>query len=467
MHNQDSTGLFGKYSKRFQEQVLKGLLTDEAWAGQMYEVMRPDYFDVRYLEYLADRVFAYYAKYKCFPSLSLIVTIVRDDLVEGNDVILRDQIVEFLHRLKAEGAASNDLQYIKDKALDFCKRQAFRQALEQAVTLIDDDKFEGVVEIMKNAVMVGMPHTIGHDFFEDLEARFHATTRVATPTGIPQLDEKSVFDGGLAKGELGVVVAPTGVGKSHWLVAMGAAAMRRGKNVLHYTFELSEKAVGLRYDANLCDIPVSELTEQKERVLDTYKSSDYGRLIIKEFPTGSASVMTLRGHIEKLGFKGFVPHVVLIDYADIMRSSRSFDALRLELKLIYEELRGMATDLRIPIWTASQANRDAANSDIVGLENMSEAYGKAQVADVVVSISRKSTEKSTGAGRLFVAKNRAGRDGILYPLSIDTTRSKFTVLDDRSLTLNEAIEDDDRSRKDLLRKKWQEVQRTDWMTNKE
>ena len=134
-----------------------------------------------------------------------------------------------------------------------------------------------------------------------------------------------------------------------------------------------------------------------------------GRLIIKEYPTGSATVMTIRNHIEKLLLKSFVPSLIIIDYADIMRSSRRFDSLRHELKLIYEELRNLSMDMNVPIWTASQSNREGANATVVGLENMAEAYGKAMVADVVLSLSRKPMEKASGVGRLFIAKNRAGK----------------------------------------------------------
>ena len=116
-------------------------------------------------------------------------------------------------------------------------------------------------------------------------------------------------------------------------------------------------------------------------------------------------------------------------------------------------------EIRIPIWTASQANRDSANSDIVGLENMAEAYGKAMVADLVVSISRKATEKATGAGRLFIAKNRAGKDGIVFPIHIDTARSTINVLDEEISTLSEAIRDDKAEAKALIKKKWQEIKR--------
>jgi replicative DNA helicase len=195
----------------------------------------------------------------------------------------------------------------------------------------------------------------------------------------------------------------------------------------------------------------------KEDILKTYESMDLGRLIIKEYPTGTATVQTLRNHIEKLSLKGFVPNLIIIDYADIMRSSRTYDSLRHELKLVYEELRNLAMELNLPIWTASQANREASGAEVVGLENMSEAYGKAMVADVVVSISRKPSEKADGSGRLFIAKNRAGKDGILFPIHIDTSQSRISILDENSLSLSETVSNDRRDEKKLLRKKWLEV----------
>jgi replicative DNA helicase len=302
-----------------------------------------------------------------------------------------------------------------------------------------------------------MANTTGHDFFEDAEARFVKINRNPCPTGLDVLDSKDIFRGGLGRGELGVVVAPTGVGKSHWLTAMGAHALKMGKNVVHYTFELTETAVGLRYDSNLCGIPSNEVPDMKEDVLNTYKTMDLGRLIIKEYPTGTATVQMIRNHIEKLSLKGFIPSLIVIDYADIMRSSRTFDSLRHELKLVYEELRNLAMELNLPIWTASQANREASGAEVVGLENMSEAYGKAMVADVVVSISRKPSEKADGSGRLFVAKNRAGKDGVLFPIHIDTAQSRIKILDENSLTLSESMTQDNNDAKKLLRKKWQEV----------
>ncbi|MBT6471590.1 MAG: hypothetical protein HOK52_10060 [Candidatus Marinimicrobia bacterium] len=451
---------FSKFGKAFQEKVFQSMLTDIQWSAQMIEVMRPDYFDLKYLSFLCTKYFAYYEKYKTFPTLTILITIIKEDLSKSKDHVLRDQIIEYLHRMKTNPDIG-DLQYVKDKSLEFCKRQAFKDALEQSVELIQTEKYESVLNIMKEAISVGMPNTAGHNFFDDIEARFVQINRQVCPTGLDKIDSQDILRGGLGRGELGVIAANTGVGKSHFLVAMGCSAMRAGKNVIHYTFELSEHDTGKRYDSNLCDIPSNEIIDRKSEVVDKYSKMELGKLIIKEYPTGSASVMTLRNHIEKLTLKGFKPSLVTVDYADVMKSSKAYDSLRHELKLIYTELRNLAVELQIPIWTASQANKDSSKADVVGLENLGESYAKAQVADVVLSISRKPMEKSTGSGRIFVAKNRAGRDGLLFPINIDTAKSKFEILDDTEMSLNEVVTQDNNSMKEKLREKWKEVNKKD------
>lgn len=447
---------FSKFGKPFQEKVFQGMLTDTTWSGQMIEVVDPSYFDLKYLSFLCDKYFAYHKKYRTFPTLQILITIIKEDLVKSSDSILKDQIIEYLGRMKAN-PDPGDIAYVKDKSLEFCKRQAFKDALEKSVELIQTEKYESVISIMKEAISVGMPNTTGHNFFDDIDARFVQINRQVCPTGLERLDAPDILRGGLGRGELGVITANTGVGKSHFLVAMGCAAMRAGKNVVHYTFELSEHETGKRYDSNLCQIPSNDLYERKNEVISAYKNMDLGKLIIKEYPTGSASVHTLRNHIEKLTFKGFKPSVIIVDYADVMKSSREYDSLRHELKLIYTELRNLAVELNVPVWTASQANKDSSKSEVVGLENMGESYGKAQVADIVLSISRKPMEKSEGTGRIFVAKNRAGRDGLLFPINIDTAKSSFEILDENSMTLREVMNEDEGALKNKLKEKWKEI----------
>lgn len=249
---------------------------------------------------------------------------------------------------------------------------------------------------------------------------------------------------------------------SHFLVQLGAAAMAVGKNVLHYTMELNESVVGIRYDSHICRIPSNDVYDRRDDVIRHYADNPMGKLIIKEYPTKTPTVNTIRSHIEKAILKGIAPGLIVIDYADVMRSTKQYDSMRHELQHVYEEVRNLAGEMSVPVWTASQANRDSSNSDVVGLENMSEAYGKAMTADVVVSLSRKPMEKATGAARLFIAKNRAGRDGLVYPCRIDTSMSHIEILEDSDeQTLEQTKSDDVKSMKNALREQWLRLRKND------
>ena len=445
-----------QFGTSFQEKVVIGLLTDRQWAEQMLDVFKPEYFSLKYLQFLSSRYFDYAKKYRTFPSLELLVTIVKDELKASADAALRAQVIDFIKRSKDENYL-DDLPYCKDRSLDFAKRQALKGALEEAIDLIQKEKYESIVDVVKGAVLAGSEASLGHDFFNDLEQRFVDLKRNCVPTGISQLDANSILNGGLSSGELMVIAAPSGCGKSHFLTMLGANALRNGKNVLHYTFELSAEQVGLRYDSNLCNIDSNDLLEHKETVVELYKGMELGKLFIKYYPTNTATVNTLKAHIEKLSLKGFKPDLILIDYADIMRSTRQFDSMRHELTLIYRELRGLAGELMLPIATASQVNREGAEVEIIDTTHMSEAFGKVFIADVVLTLSRRAMEKASGWGRLFLAKNRFGRDGLVYNTKINTARSTFEIVGDTATPEQAAVEDRDDTHKALL-EKWKKFQ---------
>lgn len=452
---------FSTYGRPFQEKIVQSLIVDHEWAARMSEVVNTDFFDLKYLKFLADRLFAYYAKYKCFPAFPMLVVMVKDELRAESDSILKTQVIEFLQRTRVQ-ADTSDFEYVKDKSLDFCKKQSLRIALEESVDLINKEQFERVPDLIKKALMAGETPSIGLEFFDDMETRFKRTNRLPVPTGIPLLDDKQILNGGVGKGELAVIVAATGVGKSHFLVQMGCAALRAGKNVLHYTMELNESVVGIRYDSNLCHIPSLDVYDRQADVKKFYNENEMGRLIIKEYPTKTPTVNTIRAHVEKAILKGIRPGLIIIDYADVIRSTKQYDSLRHELQFVYEEIRNLAGELQIPIWTASQSNREGSDSEIVDLANMSEAYGKAMTADIVISLSRRPMEKSKGIGRLFVAKNRAGRDGLVYPCKIDTAMSIIEIFEDAdSETLEQAKSNDTKTMKSELREKWEKLRRSE------
>lgn len=203
---------FKHFGPAFQQRILQALLSDFSWAQQMMDVVRAEYFDVKHLRYLFEIYSKYYNTYKTFPSITLLASMARDDLREGNDEIMCTQVVSYLSTIKSNPNA-NDLPYVKDRSLNFCKNQALKEALEAAVDLTREERYEEIVGRIKEAITVGTPNTTGHDFFEDIDARFVIEDRTVVPTGIKQLDARDILNGGLGRGELACVMAPTGVGK--------------------------------------------------------------------------------------------------------------------------------------------------------------------------------------------------------------------------------------------------------------
>jgi len=427
----DATQKHFAFDRNFQEKILQAMLMDRPWAGQFVEVLDVNYFESAYLKLVADKYTSYHREYKEFPSMDLLLTMLKDELRAGTDTYLKEQIKSFLVRVESKKDMA-DLPYVKEKSLEFCKKAGLQAALLQSVELAATEDYEKIVDVVRSAISAGNEQSLGLDLMEDIDARYSDTYRRVIATGVPELDQKMILNGGLGAGEIGFVVANTGVGKSHAMVHFGASAIRAGKNVVHYTFELNERMTGIRYDSHLADIPSLECYDQKDEIGKFYEDNQdsFGRLIVKYLPTSMATCGNLRAHLEKLSHKAFVPDLIIVDYAGIMRSSERSDLLRLELKKVCEELRSLAEDMDVPVWTAIQSNKEGASSDVVDLTNLAESYSQAHVADFVLGISRQSAQKATGFGNIFVAKNRAGKDGIKYQIHMDTAKSKIKILTD-------------------------------------
>jgi len=430
-NNQDAVSeeVYFTFDKSFQEKIVQAMIMDRVWAAQFAEVVNVQYFQYAYLRLVADRYLSYQKSFKEFPSMELLKTLIVDDLKTDKDLLIRQQIQAFLIKvMKNENLG--DLPYVKEKSLDFCKRKSLEIALEKSVHLIATDNYDRVVTVIKEALAAGMATNTGLSLETDIAARYSESFRHAIKTGIPALDDRTILNGGLGAGEIGTVIALSGHGKSHILTQFGAEALLQGKNVVHYSFELRERSVGVRYDSYLCGINSLECSSNIEKVQKMYEDNKdiLGKLIIKEFPTRSATVVTLRNHIERLALTGFKPDLVLVDYSGIMRSTEKYDLPRMELQRIFEELRGFAQELDVPVWTATQSNKEAASADFVDMTNMAESYGQSHACDVILGFHRKAELKATGMGSLFVAKNRAGMDGIKYQVHIDTAQSRLRVL---------------------------------------
>ena len=270
-------------------------------------------------------------------------------------------------------------------------------------------------------------------------------------TGWKTIDD--ITKGGLGRGELGVVIAPTGAGKSMALVHLGAQAVKAGKNVVYYTLELQDTVVAGRFDSCITGVRLQDLIQCKDMIYDEVKDLE-GRLIVKEYPTKSANVNKLKQHLEKLRFTGFEPDLICVDYGDLLNPISAYKEKRIELETIYEDLRGMAQEFECPVWTASQTNRSGLNAEVVTMESISEAFNKCFVADFIFTLSRTITDKNNNSGRIFVAKNRNGPDGIVYPIFMDTANIKIDVLQATGETADEINQNAAKKQQETLREKY-------------
>ena len=258
------------------------------------------------------------------------------------------------------------------------------------------------------------------------DERYEESSRACVETPWDVIND--LTDGGLGPGELGVVVAPAGIGKSWVLSSIGSNAVKKGHNIVHYTLELNEAYVGLRYATIFSEVPVANIKDNKDEVKSVIEKQCNGELLIKYFPTRSATVQTIHTHLKTIELMGHSPDLILVDYADLLRDVGSQDqAVRHALGNIYEDLRGLSGEFQIPVWTASQSNRSSLEDEIIGAEKIAESYAKIMTADFVMSLSRKVEDKIGNTGRFHVIKNRFGPDGLTFPAKVNTNTGQMQI----------------------------------------
>tara|TARA_Y100000034_G_scaffold64108_1_gene77532 strand:- start:5361 stop:6743 length:1383 start_codon:yes stop_codon:yes gene_type:complete len=414
---------FSKYGKSFQEKLCMVILDDRPFADQIEEVLDVNFLELNYLKLFLNKIFNYRKKYGVHPSRDIMKTILRSELDSESELTAK-QTREYY--VRSQIADLTDVEYIKDTALDFCKKQNLKSAMVKSISLLQNSSFDEISQVINDSLKLGIDNDEGYDYKKDFEERFKPRFRNPISTGWDLID--NIFKGGLGQKELGVVIAPTGAGKSMALVHLGTQALKEGKTVVHYTLELQDTVVASRYDSCLTQIPLQSLSAFKEKIYEEVQDIE-GKLIVKEYPTKTASTQTIRNHLEKLKMRDVHVDMIIIDYGDLLRPVRYLKEKRNELESIYEELRAIASEYQCPVWTASQTNRSGLNAEVITMESISEAFNKCFVADFIFSISRTIDDKTTNGGRMFVAKNRNGPDGIVFPLFMDTSNVCIKVLE--------------------------------------
>lgn len=410
------TDKLSEYGYGFQVKTIAALFTDRAFLQQIADIIQPDYFESDANSWLLEITLAHFQEYKSPPSKDVL----KVKITEIDNDILKTAVLEQLKEV-FRYMESDDLSFVKDEILRFCKNQEIKRAIMDSVGLLKMGNYDEIKNKIDGAMKAGADTDIGLEYKLNIAARYAEASRHTITTGWDVIDD--LMDGGLAPGELGVVMAPAGIGKSWMLINIGANAVKAGKTVIHYTLELNENYVGQRYDSVLTGINAQTLKNHQDTVEEKMKSIR-GELIIKYYPTKSVGVMGLKAHLEKTIMLGNTPDLIIVDYGDLLKINTKKDKHE-ALEELYEELRGMAGEYSIPVWTASQAGRSALEDDIIEADKIASSYGKVMVADFLMSLSRKVEDKMSGTGRGHVIKNRFGPDGITLPSKINTNNGQF------------------------------------------
>jgi len=416
--------------QRYQEKVVQALMQDHLYAEQIGDILKPEMFkENKHLSEIVNILFGYKQKYNAFPSNEVLFDIIKKDDDIGD--VIQTQIRLFLKNVK-DRPLNGDMSYIQDTSIDFCRRQAMLEGINKALEHIETGTFDSVWKTITDAASRGTTRDVGHEYMDGFKDRSEKSVRVPLATPWPVLN--SILGGGWERKTLSTFIAPTGAGKTHFLCNVTAGAIIEGYNACYVSMEIADYKVGLRHDAYFSGVKINDVPDEMQRVEKEARTVVKGRLFIKEFPTKMASVQTIRSYLNRLKtLHNFAPDVLVIDYADLLKPSKSYGEKRHELEGVYEELRGLAQELNIVVVTADQTNRSGLNLEIVTLDAIAESYAKATVCDLIMTVSRKLEDKRHNTGRLFVAKSRLGPDGMVFPFIMDPATVKVRILAEHEL----------------------------------
>jgi replicative DNA helicase len=409
------------YGPGFQIKVLASLLNHKEFLINIHDILSEDYFDNQAHKWIIKEVLKYYEKYHTTPTMEVLKVELKRIQNEVLQISIKEQLKE------AYKSLNDDLAFIQEEFSTFCKNQMLKKALLQSVDLLQAGDYDSIKFMIESAMKAGQDKNVGHEYSKDIESRYRAEHRITVPTPWGEFNE--LLQGGLGNGDFGLIFGNPGGGKSWALVALGGYAVKMGFNVIHYTLELGEDYVGRRYDAYFTQIPVNKITQYKKEVLSVVEQIT-GRLIIKEFPTGKATISTIESHIKKCIDLEFQPDLILIDYVDLLRSKRNSKERKEEIDDIYVSTKGLARELSLPIWSVSQVNRAGSKDDIIEGDKAAGSYDKMMITDFAASLSRKKEDKINGTGRFHIMKNRYGIDGLTYGVKIDTSTGFFEISTD-------------------------------------
>jgi replicative DNA helicase len=426
--------------KRLEQTILKNLIYNEDFTRKVLPFMRADYFGDNTEKVVFKEIFEFVNKYKNLPTHeSLVINFTESKSLTEAQVRTSINLLNEIHEHREE---PTEEQWLIEQTEKFCQDKAIYNAIMESVSILDDKNHKTskgeIPKLLSDALGVSFDSHIGHDYINDAEERFDFYHRVEERVRFDLDLFNKITKGGLPVKTLNIALAGTGVGKSLFMCHVAAACISQGRNVLYITLEMAEERIAERIDANLLNIDIQELhtisKQDYDRKFDVLRSKTQGKLIIKEYPTASASTLHFRSLLQDLHLKkNFKPEIIFVDYLNICSSARMKPGNSVNsytyIKAIAEELRGLAVEFAVPIVSATQTTRSGFTNSDPGLEDTSESFGLPATADFMFALI--TTEELEQLGQIMVKqlKNRYSDPNNYKRFVIGIDRSKMKLFD--------------------------------------
>ena len=421
---------FGYLGNTFQIQLLNNIVTYKDFANSIIEVIEPQYFDNQYFKIICQMIREYYTKYEHTPTFNTLEQLTKSEI---SSPMAQKSILDTIDQLRE--VSDEGSIYIQEKSLKFCKQQELQKVMTKAQSIIDKGDFESydkLEEMVRGALQVGEIDKGTNDVFFNLDEVLNDDYRHPIPIGVPGID--NLLKGGLAKGEIGVILAPTGVGKSTFTTKIANHAFNLGYNVLQIFFEDNPKIIQRKHITLWTGIHPDDLTENKIEVMEKVKhiqSTRKNKLIMKKLASDTVTMNQIKNQVRKMTAEGTKIDMIILDYIDCVVPDKNLGDEWKSEGSVMRGFEAMCHELDMAGWTATQGNRNSISSEVVTTDQMGGSIKKAQVGHVIITVAKSLQQKEMNLATIAITKSRIGKDGIIFEnckfdngmLEIDTEQS--------------------------------------------
>ena len=411
---------FSFLGQTFQLKLLSQLFLDRKFSERIINVIQTKYFDNMNYRQIVVFIKDYYEKYENIPTYDNIIQTIS---LEVKDDIQKEYLHSVVKLIKKQ--TLEDSKFIQDRALKFCKQQALKKALQYCNKVLERGEFEEydkLEEKLKEVLTIGEEIDDSVEVLSGIENVLSEEYRNPIPTGISGIDK--IIEGGLGKGELGIILGGTGFGKTTFLTKVANSAYNQNYNVLQIIFEDNVKEIQRKHIACWSGISLLNFKENKEKIIERLNNiKSKGKLIIKRFPSDSITINKIKNYIKKLNSTGIKIDMVVLDYLDCVSPNIKYDDYNIGESSVVRAFESMLVEFELVGWTAVQSNRGGLSSDIIQLDKMGGSIKRAQVGHLVISIAKNLEQKKLGLATVAILKSRFGSDGIVFEnCTFDNTR---------------------------------------------